>query len=127
MKWLLGAVFLAVACGTNPPPPGSAALGAPADAGSPGGNGPAGAGGSGGTSSDAGTPPDSGNPADAGTGSTGGPPDAGPGPTGGPSKAPPTPERLTTGENAQGITLDDRNVYWAHEENEGGWQHWQYT
>jgi len=34
---------------------------------------------------------------------------------------------LTTGANVQGISLDDRNIYWSNSENAGGWKHWHYT
>jgi hypothetical protein len=37
------------------------------------------------------------------------------------------PQQLTAGESANGISLDDRNVYWAQSENTGGWKHWHYT
>src|SRR5256885_9503245 len=107
-------LVLAVACGPSsssrdgsagvPPPPSTPAGGGST---SPGG---------GGTAPDAGSPP---APA----------PDPGPAPDAGSGgSSAPVPQRLTTGETGGGnIALDDRNVYWAHYENAGGWKHWHYT
>jgi hypothetical protein len=64
-------------------------------------------------------------PVDAGSTGGNGPQSSGGGAS--PDAGTPPPERLTTGESAQGISLDDRYVYWAHQENEGGWKHWHYT
>ena len=125
MKWLLAAsLVLAVACGpSSSSRDGSASTPAAAPAGG-GSAGPSGAG-----SPDAGSPPapaPTPPPAPAPTPAPDPAPSPAPAPGSG-NSAPAAPERLATNAVAFGIALDDRNVYWAHSENEGGWKHWHYS